>query len=363
MKILIAYTASGTSDNPFVRLLADGIRACGYEVVCSVEEFRSNAADYDIVHLQWPEELFRWKAPAPADVDTLEQQFQTLKNNGIPLIYTRHNTLPHHGNPLVAEAYGLVERYADAIVHLGDCSLREFTAAHPDSEQLQVMIPHHIYEGLYDMDITRDAGRRALGIPADRLVVLAFGAFRHAEERRLVWGAFRRLHYPAKFLLAPRLWPYTRRGSRFKGLKRLAGRLLYAAAHSAEGFFDSRITSPEPLIPDEQLPCYLAAADVVFIQRTDILNSGNVPLALSFGRVVTGPASGNIGGLLAETGNPAFDPADPRSVDIALERAARLSATDQGARNRAYAQEHFGIGRIAAMYGGLYERLYDGKRQ
>ena len=63
MKILIAYTASGTSDNPFVRLLADGIRACGYEVVCSVEEFRSNAADYDIVHLQWPEELFRWKAP------------------------------------------------------------------------------------------------------------------------------------------------------------------------------------------------------------------------------------------------------------------------------------------------------------
>ena len=167
MKILIVYTASGTSDNPFVRLLADGIRACGYEVVCSVEEFRSNAADYDIVHLQWPEELFRWKAPAPADIETLEQQLQTLKNNGIPLIYTRHNTLPHHGNPLVAEAYGLVERYADAIVHLGDCSLREFTAAHPDSEQLQVVIPHHIYEGLYDMDITRDAGRRAIENPND----------------------------------------------------------------------------------------------------------------------------------------------------------------------------------------------------
>ena len=184
MKILIAYTASGTSDNPFVRLLADGIRACGYEVVCSVEEFRSNAADYDIVHLQWPEELFRWKAPAPADVDTLEQQLQTLKNNGIPLIYTRHNTLPHHGNPLVAEAYGLVERYADAIVHLGDCSLREFTAAHPDSEQLQVVIPHHIYEGLYDMDITRDAGRRAIADPRDyeaRATLMWAGSVSHND--------------------------------------------------------------------------------------------------------------------------------------------------------------------------------------
>lgn len=194
-------------------------------------------------------------------------------------------------------------------------------------------------------------------------MVLAFGAFRHAEERRLVWGAFRRLHYPAKFLLAPRLWPYTRRGSRFKGLKRLAGRLLYAAAHSAEGFFDSRITSPEPLIPDEQLPCYLAAADVVFIQRTDILNSGNVPLALSFGRVVTGPASGNIGGLLAETGNRHSIP-PTRGRWISRWNGPRASRRrTKGARNRAYAQEHFGIGRIAAMYGGLYERLYDGKRQ
>ena len=38
----------------------------------------------------------------------IRDRLQTLKNNGIPLIYTRHNTLPHHGNPLVAEAYGLV---------------------------------------------------------------------------------------------------------------------------------------------------------------------------------------------------------------------------------------------------------------
>ena len=363
MKILIVYTASGNSDNPFVRLLADGIRACGYEVVCSVEEFRDNAAAYDVVHLQWPEELFRWKDPAPADIEALEQRFLSLKAQGIPLVYTRHNTLPHHGNPLVAKAYGLAEKYADAIVHMGDYSRQEFLQQHPDSTQLQVVIPHHIYEGLYDMNVTRAAGRRALGIPADRLVILAFGAFRHAEERRLVWGAFRRLHYPGKFLLAPRLWPYTRQGSRLKGLKRLAGSLLYSAAHAAEGFFDSRITSVGPLIPDEELPYYLAAADVVFIQRTDILNSGNVPLALSFGRVVTGPDSGNIGGLLAETGNPVFDPADPRSVDIALEQAARLAATDRGMQNRAYAQEHFGIGRIAAMYGELYQRLYDPKRQ
>lgn len=336
MKILIVYTASGTSDNPFVRLLADGIRACGYEVVCSVEEFRSNAAAYDIVHLQWPEELFRWKAPAPADVKTLEQQLQTLKNNGIPLIYTRHNTLPHHGNPLVAEAYGLVERYADAIVHLGDCSLREFTAAHPDSEQLPGRDPApHLRRAVRHGHYARRRPPRARmpGRPG------WWCCLRGVPPRGGAQAGMGRV--PADCTTRPNscsrrgLWPYTRRGSRFKGLKRLAGRLLYAAAHSVEGFFDSRITSPEPLIPDEQLPCYLAAADVVFIQRTDILNSGNVPLALSFGRVVTGPASGNIGGLLAETGNPGIRSRRPAVGGYRAGTGRAPLGDGQGARNRA----------------------------
>lgn len=364
MKILIVYTASGTSDNPFVRLLADGIRACGYEVVCSVEEFRSNAADYDIVHLQWPEELVplegsgsgRRRYPRTATPDAEKQRntadIHPSQHPAAPRQSARGRGLRTGGK--ICRRRRASGRLQPPGIH-GGASGFGAAAGRDPAPHLRRAVRHGHYA-------RRQAAARSASRPTGWWCWPS-GRSATPEERRLVWGAFRRLHYPAKFLLAPRLWPYTRRESRFKGLKRLAGRLLYAAAHSAEGFFDSRITSPEPLIPDEQLPCYLAAADVVFIQRTDILNSGNVPLALSFGRVVTGPASGNIGGLLAETGNPAFDPADPRSVDIALERAARLSATDQGARNRAYAQEHFGIGRIAAMYGGLYERLYDGKRQ
>lgn len=53
MRILIVYKASGLSDNPFVRLLAEGIRACGFEVVCSVGEFWNRAEAYDVIHLQY----------------------------------------------------------------------------------------------------------------------------------------------------------------------------------------------------------------------------------------------------------------------------------------------------------------------
>ena len=104
MKILIVYKASGLSDNPFVRLLAEGIRACGFEVVCSAGEFWNNAEAYDVIHLQWPEELFGWSYPTAEQVAALRQQFRTLHEKGIPVVYTRHNTRPHKGDAQLAEA-------------------------------------------------------------------------------------------------------------------------------------------------------------------------------------------------------------------------------------------------------------------
>lgn len=359
MKILIVYKASGLSDNPFVRLLADGIRACGFEVVCSAEEFWNNAAAYDIVHLQWPEELFGWRYPSPDEVESFRQQLRMLRERGIPVVYTRHNTLPHKGDDHLCEAYRLIGEYADAVVHLGDYSLRQFRTKYPDSRQLHVVIPHHIYEGIYGPGITRAEARQRLGIPAGSFVVLAFGAFRHDFERKLAWRAFRRLQVPGKFLLAPRLCPYTLCGSHRRGVKRFVTRLLYYTAHAAERLFRSRITSARELIPDTDLPAYFTAADVVFIQRTDILNSGNVPQAFTFSRVVAGPAAGNIGEMLTATGNPVFDAADPASVDRALAEAARLAAAGHGERNREYALRHLRLERIAAAYGQLYTRLHD----
>ena len=363
MKILIVYKSSGLSDNPFVRLLAEGIRACGFEVVCSAAEFWHNAAAYDIVHFQWPEELFGWSYPSPGQVAELGERLRMLREQGIPIVYTRHNTLPHKGDDRVREAYRLIGEYADAVVHLGDYSLRQFRERYPDSQQIHVVIPHHIYEGVYGPGISRGEARQRLGFPPDSFVVLAFGAVRHAFERKLTWRAFRRLHVSEKFLLAPRLWPYTLNGSYHRGLKRLATRMLYYGAHAAERLFRCRITSAEGLIPDAELPAYFTAADVVFIQRTDILNSGNVPQAFAFGRVVAGPAAGNIGGMLEATGNPVFDASDPASVDRALAEAARLAAAGHGDENRKYALEHLRLPQIAAAYGQLYTRLHDAERR
>lgn len=359
MKILIVYTAVSVSDNPFVRVLADSLRAQGFEVVCSVRDFWQTPGTYDIIHLQWPEEVFGWQAPTADDIDALTQQLDKIHSLHIPIVYTRHNTRPHHANKLINKAYRLYEQYADAVVHMGDYSQQEFLDLYPSSQQQHTVIPHHIYEGYYDQNITREQSRRALHIPPEACVILAFGAFRHADERQLVWGAFRRLNLPGKFLLAPRFCPYTLHGVRHRGLKRLANYAIYFAVHLTEHFFHSILTSGRPMIDDQELVHYLTAADVVFIQRTGILNSGNVPLGLSFGKVVTGPACGNIEGLLKQTGNPIFDPHDHASIDHALTEAVHLAQQGKGAENQEYALRNFGLSHIAERYATLYQALHD----
>ena len=109
--------------------------------------------------------------------------------------------------------------------------------------------------------------------------------------------------------------------------------------------------SDEP-IDNCDLPYYMAASDVIFIQRKDILNSASIPLAFLFHKVVIGPNIGNIGEILQDTGNPVFHPDNQFDIIRALEAARQLSA-----RRNAYAIENMNSGKIGKEYAELYRNL------
>ena len=115
-------------------------------------------------------------------------------------------------------------------------------------------------------------------------------------------------------------------------------------------------------ISDEQVPDYFSAADVVLLPRLDILNSGNLPLAYYFGKVVVGPDCGNVGEILKETGNPVFDPQDPDSAVEAVKRGLKLAAKGKGAQNRAYAIDRWGSRKIVRELIAAYRIACDRKR-
>jgi glycosyltransferase involved in cell wall biosynthesis len=113
----------------------------------------------------------------------------------------------------------------------------------------------------------------------------------------------------------------------------------------------------EGFISHEDVPGLFNLADVVVIPRADGLNSGNVALGFTFGKVVVGPDTGVIAETLHETGNPVFDPVKPSTLGRALEQARSLAVERKGEDNRSYAEAHLDWDTIADQHAQFFTSL------
>ncbi len=102
---------------------------------------------------------------------------------------------------------------------------------------------------------------------------------------------------------------------------------------------------------------YLKAADLLFIPRFNTLNSGNVALGFTFGKVVIGPGYGVIGETLNKTENPVFDPADLNSVSEAIKAGFDLAKSGHGIKNKEFANHNMKWKDIAADTLKAYQAL------
>ena len=178
----------------------------------------------------------------------------------------------------------------------------------------------------------------------------------------MVLGAFRAWNEPRKMLLAPRLYPFSKRNKYGGNLfKRWTSRIgYYLLIPLFNRWMKLKAGANDELIDNCDLPYYMAASDVILIQRKDILNSGNVPLAFLYRKVVVGPNVGNIGELLTETGNSTFDPDRKESIIMALESARRLALWGQGEMNYTYAMENMNIRKVGKEYAQTYKQVING---
>ena len=331
LRVLIAANsgANRITANTFIATLSEALKRTGAEVDCGVDRFWNAAlGSYDVVHLQWPEALIGWSGEKATDelLSRLRHRLAELKAAGTKIVYTRHNRKPHTlSGENITKLTEIFETGADAIVHMGATSKNECLEAYPNSAVRHVVIPHHLKEEI-EFSISRAEARAKLGIAADAKVMLSFGAFRHEEEIALVKDAVNGLDVPNFKLLAP-LCP----GDTYKGP-----------------------------VPDDELPAYFAAADIVFLQRVKVLNSGVLPLAYDAARVCVGPSDGNVGEILANTANPTFDPSDYASVVAAIKQGFVLAAEGKGERNRVYAREHWNPDCIAKMMLAFYQDILAG---
>lgn len=333
------------------------------DLVHSHEAFWSMEGDYDIVHLHFPEYLTYEIERAYTEgmptglLEELETRLRHWSERS-RLVITRHVLLPHdaRSDPRWERLYELVYRYCDGVAHFANASIEEFRERYREIEWFRrrepehAIVPHHNYTSLPNT-VSREEARATLGIPAKARVLLVFGAIRGDAERQLVLDTFRGLKTPGKHLLISR-WPeklakvsWIRLKYWIRDLTRLYYR-LHPLYHFHYGF-----------VEEEDTQRYLNAADVLFIPRFHVLNSGNITLGMTFGKVVVGPNSWDVGELLREMDNPTFDPDQPETAIAAVEEAFRLA--EEGtipAANRKRALEEWGADRCAELYVGLYER-------
>jgi hypothetical protein len=334
--------------------------------LCDIEQsadaFWNMTGDYDVVHLHFPEYLTYGLQQAYIDgltnqiISDLATRLDYWSKRA-PIVVTRHVLLPHDArhDPMWEKLYAVFYSFADAVAHFGKASVTEFEERYARVEfkrgvrPIHRVIPHQNYATLPNT-ITRDAAREKLGVPRDARVMLVFGALRSDDEAELVRHTFDAVRDDRKVLVVPRwrekpiAFPWIRARTWLRNLRRLYYRM------------NPKIFLGYSFVAEDDTQIYLNAADVLFIPRLWVLNSGNVTLGMTFGRVVVGPDSWDVGEILTENGNPVFDPDNPATASVAVERAFKLADENTiGPANRELALTQWTPRQCAELYMGLYK--------
>ncbi len=344
MKILFACEMG---NNPYifqlVNALANTSDSCCVQT--SLKLFWFGDIQADIVHIHWPHQLFEWEPRSKVDdenIALLRERLLYLKQK-CRIVSTVHNLYSHNtGTHKRDIVYDIVYSLSDAFIHLGKSSVDLFNIHHRDDiKKIHGVICHGDYSFFKnDSDIV--SARRFLGIGDDRYICLVFGNIRNKNELLYTVKGFRLFKKDKKeMIIAGRLkWP--------KGkIQLMYGRI--------QNLFNIKLHNG--FIRHNNVQYYLNAADVVIVPRLEGLNSGNIPLGFTFGKVVVGPNLGIMGEILKDSSNPTFDPRDYRTLAKALDQSVKLNESNKGLKNKIYASKHMNWNDIAIKHIKFYNEV------
>ena len=349
LKILFANIP--TPGNRFVLDLKEGLEQHA-DVVWDHQEFWNMENTYDIIHIHWPEylsfelESYLYKPTESIPNEIWEKTINCLEywSKNAKIIYSRHVQFPHarHDDEFL-KLYKAVASYCDTIIHFANYSIQQFKEWYPDLEQIKhVVIPHHNYASLPNRS-TKQQAREYLNINQGAKVMLVFGGIKE-HEKPLIKAAFKAIPYKNKVLLAPG-WKIPRRKISYIRLREWVWNFEVWRAKQ-----NNRFRANLGFIKEEDAHYYLNAADFLFIPRTSELNSGNITLGFTFGLVVLGADTTDIGEILKQTGNPTFTVDDEDSLKKAIAEVYQLKAQEHGARNKALAVNEWSLSKISDSY-------------
>lgn len=271
-------------DNPYLNQLYLDATARGiliehvrrFDILISQIE---TAGRGDVLHLNWTSPIVQ---PAASDREAIERlrQFEGAVDDalerGMRLIWTVHNKLPHETRHLDQELE-LVRFIVDRahVIHVISPST---TDAVSDLYALDpaktVSVPHSSYWGVYDHAADRSYWRARLGLDDDDVALLFLGQMRPYKGIAELLDAIERL---------------TRADPRFVLL--LAGKTTDEDRETIDALIPkgARVIREHRFVPDDEMPLWLRAGDISVLPYRNVLNSGSIALAATFGLPVVVP--------------------------------------------------------------------------
>jgi glycosyltransferase involved in cell wall biosynthesis len=349
LKVLIA--SSYTSKNAYVRTIVNGLKGL-CEVNCSIEEFWSSDSRFDIVHIQWPEELFYWAPLSSDDLKKLQDRVRSWRERGAMIVLTRHNELPHKKHALDRELYEFIFSAADGVIHLGEYSRRILGK----TDKANIVIRHPSYVEDYISVDTHDS-RKRLHLPTKGRMFLSLGQIRSTEESDFLIEAFLQFRKKSKgsfLVICNFLNPARSISIRRNPFRRVLAEVKFILNKNL--LYLKGVIIDSGLLGMDEVNLYMNAADVVVVPRLNTLNSGVVYLGFTYGKPVVGPRIGNIREALEENENILFSPGNTAELVSCL-RYATANVSKLGVYNKMLAEKFSAPEEIASQHLNFYLKL------
>jgi beta-1,4-mannosyltransferase len=333
MRAVFYWEAAGLSldrANPYGGLLARAMANLGIEMVAGHTEelnenwLRQNQGRIDVLHLNWPHYMYDRPDLASAldRAASLVEHLALAHQLGYKIVWTVHNLYPHqsHHSPLdYLVRIAIVHLASAVIVHCNHA--RMLVEKHFQRRERVFVIPHGHFIDVYPNTIEREEARQQLGIRKEQFVYMFFGnvrPYKGLDQLLKTFLAFSNEHL--LLLIAAKV--YDEYGSRF--------------VEDARQFAPRIQVHPSRFFANHELQLYFNAADVVVLPFQNVLTSGSVITALSFGQPVIVPAVGCLPELVDADVGVVYDPADPDGLRQAMQCIQTRDLT--AARKMAYSK-------------------------
>lgn len=281
----------------------------------------------DVFHLHWTQPYLYWpgrSSPSRILAWRLTFQLRVLRRLGVRLVWTVHNIAAHERADTEPEL-----RISRRIAALSDTLIVHCEAARAlaiealaipaGRRDRVVVVPHGHYIDAYQTTISRAEARAGFSFGESERVFLLLGSLRGYKGASELIAEFKKLpDANARLLIAGK--PFT-------------PQLLADLKAQTEG--DPRIVGRLEFIPDADIPRFLLASDCAVLPFRDVLTSGSLILAMSFGLTAIAPRLGCLPETVAGDGAFLYDAGDPDGLPAALKSALTADLGAMGAANRA----------------------------